>query len=167
MSWRGSASPSDRIFASLAYLLPLLDVVAFVGQVIANSDSFLKPLLRLIVVPLVPLLSIYYAFGGFMSFIIFIALFMLVVRNDAIAYFIRFNVMQAILLGIALSLFQIVWRYILGPIFPGDSMITQTLFNTVFLATLAAVGYSVVQSALGRVAEIPTISNAVRAQLPY
>lgn len=167
MSWRGSASPSDRIFASLAYVLPLLDVLAFVGQVIVGSGSFLTPLLVLIFVPLQPLFGLYYAFGGFMSFIIFIALFMLVVRNDAIAYFIRFNVLQAILLGIVLSLFQIIWRYILGPIFPVDSMITQTLFNTVFLATLAAVGYSVVQSALGRVAEIPTISNAVRAQLPY
>jgi hypothetical protein len=167
MSWRGSVSPSDRIFSCLAYVLPLLNVLGLTGPIIVGSGSFLAPLLLLIFIPLQPLFSLYYALGGIVSFIIFIALFMLVVRNEAIAYFIRFNVMQAILLGIALSLFSIVWQYILAAVFPPTSIITQTLFNTVFLATIAAVGYSIVQSAIGRFAEIPTISNAVRAQLPY
>ncbi|PZV07244.1 MAG: hypothetical protein DCF22_22340 [Leptolyngbya sp.] len=166
MSWRGSVSPSDRIFSCLAYLLPLLDVFGVVVGVILGSGSFLAPLLLVIFLPLQPLISIYY-FGGFMPLIIFFALYMLVVRNDKVSHFIRFNVMQAILIGIVLSLFSIVWRLVLAPIFPETSIVTQTLFNTLFLAAVGAAGYSIVQSALGRYAEIPTISEAAYSQVRY
>lgn len=167
MAWRGSTSPADRIFACLAYLLPLLDVVGMVGGMLMVSGSFLTPLLALIVLPLSPFIEIYYGFGGFMPLIIFFALYMLVVRNDKVAHFIRFNVMQAILIGIALSLFSIVWRYFLGAIFAPTNIVTQTLFNTVFLAVVAASLYSMVQSVLGRYAEIPTLSDAAYAQVRY
>ncbi|MBD2021803.1 hypothetical protein H6F43_16605, partial [Leptolyngbya sp. FACHB-36] len=45
------------------------------------------------------------------------------------------------------------------------TMLEQTLFNTIFLGVVAAVGYAVVQSALGRYAEIPTISEAAYTQV--
>lgn len=167
MTWRGSSSPTDRIFSSLAYLLPLLDVVGLVGGILLVSNSFLTPLLEIIVYPLSPLLSIYYGFGGFMPLIIFFALYMLVVRNDRMPHFIRFNVMQAILIGILLSLFSIIWRFVLASLLPPTNIITQTLFNTVFLATVAASLYCIVQSVLGRYAEIPTISEAAYTQVRY
>lgn len=165
MVWRGTTSSSDRVFACLVYLLPLLDVIGLVGRQLLFFESFLSPVLQAILVPLAPLISLYYGFGGFMPLIIFFALFILVVRNEAIAHFIRFNAMQAILIGILLSLFGILWSYIFSNLFPPASLVTQTLFNTVFLATLAAVGYSIVQSALGRYAEIPTLSDAAYTQV--
>lgn len=157
MTWRGSNTAQDRIFASLVYLVPLLDVLPF-GQ------SFLREFLGVSLGALLrfPLIQLYYA--PFVPFIVFFALFLLVVRNEGIAHFIRFNAMQAILISIVLSLFSIIWQYALGPIL-GVSLLSQTLFNTVFLGTLAAVGYSVVQSALGRYAEIPTISDAAYTQV--
>ncbi len=163
MAWRGSTSPTDRIFASLVYLLPLLDVIGLVYGVI-GSGSFLSPVLRAIAIPLMPLLSIYYGFGGFMPLIIFFALFLLVVRNESIVHFIRFNAMQSILFGIVLSLFSILWRYIFASFLSG-TLLEQTLFNTIFLGVVVGVGYSVVQSALGRYAEIPTISDAAYTQV--
>lgn len=165
MVWRGTTSSSDRVFACLVYLLPLLDVIGLVGRQLLFFESFLSPVLQAILVPLAPLISLYYGFGGFMPLIIFFALFILVVRNEAIAHFIRFNAMQSILIGILLSLFGILWSYIFSNLFPPASLVTQTLFNTVFLATLAAVGYSIVQSALGRYAEIPTLSDAAYTQV--
>lgn len=163
MSWRGSTSPSDRIFACLVYLIPLLDVIRLVYAQI-GSGSFLSPILNAIVVPLFPLIQLYFGFGGFMALIIFFALYLLVVRNESIAHFIRFNAMQAILFGIVLTLFDVLWRYALQLIFR-DSLLVQTIFNTVFIGGLAAIGYSVVQSALGRYAEIPTISDAAYTQV--
>jgi Chloroplast import apparatus Tic20-like len=161
MTWRGSTTVSDRIFACLVYLLPLLDVIGFVGRILIGTDSFLKPLVLVIAAPLSPLLAIY---TGFIPLIVFFALFLLVVRNESIAHFIRFNAMQAILFGIVLSLISIIWQYALAPVF-GSGLLTQTLFNAVFLGIVVAVGYSVVQSALGRYAEIPTISDAVYMQV--
>ncbi|EKQ68583.1 Tic20-like protein [Leptolyngbyaceae cyanobacterium JSC-12] len=167
MTWRGSSSPTDRIFACLTYLLPLLNVIGLVGVVLATSGSFLAPLLALVVIPLSPLLGIYYGFGGFMPLIVFFALYLLVVRNDRVAHFIRFNAMQSILIGILLSLFSIIWSYVLASIFPTTSLVAQTLFNSVFLATLGVSIYCIFQSALGRYAEIPTISEAAYTQVRY
>lgn len=167
MTWRGSSSPFDRIFACLAYLLPLLDVIGLVGIPLLQTGSFLSPLLNLITIPLAPLLGLYYGIP-FLPLVVFFALYLLVVRNEGISHFIRFNVMQAILFGIILALFSIIWQYALAPIFsalPSSNLIVETLFNTIFLATVVGTGYSIVQSALGRYAEIPTISEAVYTQV--
>lgn len=163
MAWRGSTSPTDRVFACIAYLLPVLDVLGFVGIPLLGSGSFLAPLIALIIQPLLPLLVFYYT-TPFLPLAVFFALYLLVVRNETIAHFIRFNVMQSILFGIVLSLFSIIWQYALDGIFKG-TLVQDTLFNTIFLGTIVAVGYAVIQSALGRYAEIPTISDAAYTQV--
>jgi hypothetical protein len=47
---------------------------------------------------------------------------------------------------------------ILQPLIRG--FFAEVLFNTIFLGVLVMVGYSVVQSARGRYAEMPVISEA-------
>lgn len=157
MTWRGSTDVKDRIFASLVYLLPLIDVLPF-------SQVFFEqfPQLSLIYAPLLPLIQIYYGFP-FAGMIIFFVLFLAVVRNDRISHFIRFNTMQAILIDILLILFGLLLRIILQGM--GMNLITETLYNVIFLGTLAACFYSVIQSALGRYAEIPTLSEAAYSQV--
>jgi Chloroplast import apparatus Tic20-like len=164
MSWRGSTTVSDRIFACLAYLLPILDLIGLVSGPLLMTQSFLTPLLRVLVIPLSPLLAIYGSLGGIVSFVVFFALYLLVVRNENLPHFIRFNTMQAILFAIVLSLIGLIWGYVLAPIL-GLGFLTQTLFNAIFLGMIVAVGFSIIQSALGKYAEIPTISEAVYMQV--
>jgi uncharacterized membrane protein len=95
--------------------------------------------------------------------IVFFALFILVVRNEKLSHFIRFNTMQAIMLDIVIFLFSILMQ-ILKPV-PGAGFAIETLANTIFLGILAAVVYSVFQSLMGKYAEIPTISDAVHMQV--
>jgi hypothetical protein len=156
MTFRGSTTVQDRIFASLPYLLPLMDVLPF--------GSFLLrqfPALGLIYLPLQPLLAVYNQ--PFVSLVVFFVLFLAVVRNEKIAHFVRFNVMQAILIGIVLSLMGLAFSILLPVL--GKSLLTETLFNIIFLGTLAASFYGIVQSALGRYAEIPGISEASYLQV--
>ncbi|MBD2042006.1 Tic20 family protein [Microcoleus sp. FACHB-672] len=157
MSWRGSTTVSDRIFASLPYLLPLIDGIAF-GQFLFAQF----PPLQLIFLPLLPLLKIY-STVPFAGLIIFFALFLLVVRNEKISHFIRFNTMQAILLDIVLMLCGIILPILTGGL--QIRFVMETLSNMIFLGVLAAFIYGVVQSAMGRYAEIPTISEAVHMQV--
>lgn len=157
MTWRGSATVSDRIFASLPYLLPLVDGVIF-GRYLFSQF----PALSIVFVPLIPLVQINST--PFVSLIIFFALFLLVIRNENISHFIRFNAMQAILLDIVIFLVSLLLR-ILDPV-PGIEFAIETLSNTLFLGIVAAFVYSVAQSLLGRYAEIPAISDAVRMQVP-
>lgn len=157
MTWRGSTSVADRIFACLPYLLPLIAGLQF-GAFLFRQFPFLAVLF----LPLQPLLAIYYSFP-FAGLIIFFILLFAVVRNDNISHFIRFNTMQAILLDIVL----IVSGLVVGLLTKGIDarLVVETLSNMLFLGTLAAVIYSVVQSLMGRYAEIPTISEAVHMQV--
>lgn len=157
MAWRGSITVKDRIFACLPYLLPLTEGLMF-GKYLFNQF----PALRVIFVPLDPVLLIYSTIP-FAGFIIFFALYLLVVRNEKINHFIRFNTMQALLLDIIISLCGFLLP-ILGPI-PGIEFAIETLANTIFLGVVVAVIYAFAQSLLGRYAEIPAISDAVYMQV--
>lgn len=158
MAWRGSTTPLDRTFASLTYLIPLIDALAFAAPLLTQF-----PVLQVFLIPLQPILVIYSA-NRFVSLIVFFALYLLVVRNESINRFIRFNAMQAILLSIIVSLCSIVINYLIGPIL-GTGLLMETLYNVIFLGILAAVVYSVAQSVMGRYAEIPTLSDAVHMQV--
>lgn len=157
MAWHGSTTFPDRIFACLPYLLPLIEVFAF-GQFLMNDF----PLLGLIFLPLLPLLKIYYGVR-YAGLIIFFALWLLVVRNENIAHFIRFNTMQAIILDIVIFVCGILTDLV--RLVPGSGFAIQTLETTIFLGIVAAVIYSVAQSLMGKYAEIPAISDAVHMQV--
>ncbi|MBV6621620.1 MAG: hypothetical protein KI793_01480 [Rivularia sp. (in: Bacteria)] len=157
MTWRGTTTVKDRIFASLPYLLPLIEGLAF-GSFLLNQF----PALRVIFIPILPVIAIYNGIP-FAGLVVFFALFMLVVRNEKIAHFIRFNTMQAILLDIVLVLCGLVVRA-LSPV-PGANFAIETLANTIFIGLIAAIVYSVAQTIMGRYAEIPAISDAVYMQV--
>lgn len=158
MTWRGSTTVKDRIFACLPYLLPIVEVFAY-GQFFLTQF----PPVQLLFLPLLPLLRIYYGVR-YAGLIIFFVLFIFVVRNEKISHFIRFNTLQAILLDIVIFLFGILTDVV--GLIPAGSFVLQTLYTTIFLGIVAAVVYSIVQSLWGRYAEIPAISDAVYTQLP-
>ena len=157
MTWRGTTTVKDRVFACLPYLLPLISALPFGIHLFQQF-----PALQVLFLPLQPVLIIYNAIP-FAGLVVFFLLFLLVVRNERIAHFIRFNTMQAILLDILLVLCSLVFSILLPAL--QFNLLTETLVNIVFLGTLAACGYSVVQSILGRYAEIPALSEAVYAQV--
>ena len=165
MTWRGSVDFKDRFFAALVYALPLVYVLPFGDFLISQTQQIpiLGIIIGIIYLPLQPLISIYYSFP-FAGIIIFFALFFAVVRNERISHFIRFNTMQAILIDILLVLCRwvmLIFERGLG----GNNLLIVTLYNVIFLGTLAACLYSIIQSATGRYAEIPTISEAAYSQV--
>ncbi|MGB2923819.1 MAG: Tic20 family protein [Limnothrix sp.] len=152
-----TAEPTDRLFGALPYLLPLVYALPFGIPLLMKF-----PILSVIYLPLQPLIQIYsFPFAGL---IIFFILYSAVVRNTNISYFIRFNTLQAILIDIGLILFGLVIRLFgVG----GGGLLVETLSNVAFLATLIACIYAMIQSFLGKYAELPTVSQAAYAQLPY
>lgn len=154
MTWRGSTDTKDRIFGALVYLIPLYYAVYNFGSYVLSQ----LPALEVILIPLAPVAYIY-SMIPLAELIVFFVLFLAVVRNPKISYFIRFNTLQAILIDIALFLLVLVGQILQVP------FLFQIFSSVVFIATLAACFYSIVQSILGRYAEIPTISNAAYSQL--
>ena len=146
----------QRLLALLAYLLPWSDALPF-GESLDN----IFPALQWLVVPAIPLLLLENSvpFGGFLLFLV---LFLAVVRNPRIPYFLRFNVLQAILIDIVLVVLSLAFQLLrLGSLgFAG-----RTLANTVFLGIFVLLLFAVVQCIRGQEADVPSLSEAVRMQL--
>jgi hypothetical protein len=147
----------QRLLAVLAYLLPWSDGVAF-GRYLFP----LFPPLQWLTLPALPVLMVQQMvpFGGFLLFLV---LYLAVVRNQKVPYYLRFQVLQAILIDIVLVVVSLAFSVLLAPL--GAGFAVRTLSNTVFLAVLLLVAFAVVECLRGRQAEIPSLSEAVRMQL--
>ncbi|MBX2866145.1 MAG: hypothetical protein KTR27_21545 [Leptolyngbyaceae cyanobacterium MAG.088] len=163
MTWRSTTEISDKILGSLPYLLPLFDAVT-VGnalfKLIANFPV-LAPVGEVLLLLLSPLI-LFYSRIPFGSLIIFFALFLLVVRNSNISHFIRFNTLQAILIGFIISIGGLLLSLLQ---LPGLELITDAFYNVLLFGGVGAVGYSIYRCLLGQYPEIPTISEAVNIQI--
>lgn len=167
MTWRGSTTPLDRVFACLVYAFPMVEAL------LLYSGSFFRqlPFMEVFFVPLMPFVIVYGLIQrivplGLGGLLIFVALLFFVVRNDRICHFVRFNTMQAILIGIVLTIFALIWQFFQTAL-PGlqVSLLQDTVFNVLFLGTMIGSIYSIVQSIRGKYAEIPTLSDAVYMQV--
>lgn len=158
MAWRGSSTATDRLFASLPYLLPLVAGMWFGGFLFRQF-----PALEVLKLPLYPVIVLYSTIP-YADLVLFFILLMAVVRNYKLPHFIRFNTMQALLLDIALVLIQLLFG--LFPPLKDLGFVSETFFNTVFLAALASCGFAVVQTVRGLYAEIPVIADAAYTQVP-
>ncbi|URR35721.1 hypothetical protein NBE99_00895 [Thermosynechococcus sp. HN-54] len=156
MTWRATTTVPDRIFASLAYLLPLFYVMPFGGFLFE-----LFPPLQALVLVVLPVALIYSI--PFAGLLVFMLLYLLVVRNNRMSLFIRYNTMQALLMGIVLFIVQLLVQLLIRV--ASFDLLIKVLFNFVFIATVIGVVYAVVQSVRGIYAEIPTLSDATKSQV--
>ena len=147
----------QRLLGLLAYLLPWSDALSF-GRELYN----LFPWISYLALPATPVLLLERSipFGGFLLFLV---LFLVVVRNPNVPYYLRFNVLQAILLDILLVVLALAFNVLLSPL--GNSLMIRTLNNTVFIGALVLVLYASIQCVRGKEADLPTLSEAVRMQL--
>ena len=148
----------DRSFGALIYLFPLIYALPF-GIALLTQFPWLYQFFS-------PLIAIYGLTNSlpFASLIIFFGLWFAVVRNDNVSYFLRFNGMQAILMNILQILFSLIMG-ILVPAFGAQSLITETLNNTIFMGSVVACFYCIFRSIQGQYAELPAISEAASSQI--
>lgn len=173
MTWRGATTTQERILACLPYLVPLLNAYDFGIFLFAQF-----PPLYLLFFPIRVLRPIYLLGGGglsIVSLLVFIGLYIGVVRNNRIRHLIRYNAMQAIMMGITLSLILMLFSLTdivgsavvtptAGSTTPDASLFFILLFDVLFLGTIGIVVYSVFHTLRGHHAEVPVISNAAYAQ---
>ena len=162
MNFRGTVTGLDRFLASLPYLLPLFSVLPLflLGAMLLPGADILSPVLSAVVGISVMSGAL---FGQYGSLIVFFGLYLLVVRNSEVKYFIRFHTMQSLLFGIAASLVGLVLS-LLGPAL---GPLETWLGLLVSLAVGGASIYSIFCSIMGNYGSIPVISEAVESQLRF
>jgi hypothetical protein len=135
MNGHSDVEAKDRILAGLAYLMPILSVMTLSPLVFD-----ILPFLRTLYMLLMPLINIYSS--GMVSFGIFFLLYILVLKKPQVSRFIRFNVLQAILLGILLSLAGLVIGNMLTVII--GATVSLIVLKVVLLAVGVAAAWGVV-----------------------
>nr|YP_009392613.1 hypothetical protein [Bostrychia tenella]ARW61175.1 hypothetical protein [Bostrychia tenella] len=153
----------DRFSSILPYGLPLLEGLQNFGQQILPDYPFsLMSLYKKTLMPLV----IFYVTHPALAFVIFFVLYYLFVRTKSpipSRPFIRFNVLQSILLFLINSLLGAAFRAL--PIEFRMSLYGLMLCNTLFWFVLSTIIYSIVKSIQGKYSKIPVISQAVKIQI--
>lgn len=153
----------DRCGSVIPYWLPLLEGLQNFGQQILPDYPFsVMSIYRKTLMPLV----LFYVTHPALAFIVFFILYYLFVRAKSPVPdrpFIRFNVLQSILLFLINSLLGATFRAL--PIEFRVSLYGLMLCNTLFWFVLSTIVYSVIKAIEGRYAKIPVISQAVRIQI--
>nr|YP_009500375.1 hypothetical protein [Gracilariopsis heteroclada]AXE43537.1 hypothetical protein [Gracilariopsis heteroclada] len=153
----------DRLGSILPYWLPLLEGLQNFGQQILPDYPF--SIMQIYKKTLMPLV-IFYVTHPTLAFIIFFILYYLFVRTKSPIPdrpFIRFNVLQSILLFLINSLLGATFRAL--PIEFRTSLYGLMLCNTLFWFVISTISYSILKSIEGKYAKIPVISQAVRIQI--
>ena len=121
------------------------------------------PLLRVLIVPAIPVIQLQRVVpcGGLLLFFV---LFLGVVRNPNVPYFLRFNALQALLTDIVVIVLSFAFSILLRPI-AGASLLVGTLSSTVVIAVLAILVFAIIECLRGREPDLPGLSQAVRMQL--
>nr|YP_009295193.1 Tic20 family protein Ycf60 [Dasya binghamiae]AOH77205.1 Tic20 family protein Ycf60 [Dasya binghamiae] len=153
----------DKLGSIIPYILPLLEGLQNFGQQILPDYPFsLMSLYKKTLMPLV----IFYVTHPALAFIAFFVLYYLFVRAKSPIPnrpFIRFNVLQSILLFLINSLLGVTFRAL--PIEFRVNIYGLMLCNTLFWFVLSTITYSAVKAIQGNYAKIPVISQAVRIQI--
>jgi len=147
----------QRFACIFIYMLPWSDALPF------GTNLFIEiPILQWIALPAFPIL-ILERLIPFGSLLLFIIIFIGLVRNSKVPYFIRFNALQAILIDISIILLNYTFQVLIYPI--GNNLIVRSLSTTILLAVFSVIIYSIIECIQGKEPEIPLISQAVKMQL--
>lgn len=153
----------DRFASIFPYGLPLMEGLQNFGQQVLPDYPFsVMTLYKKTLMPLV----IFYVTNPALAFITFFALYYLFVRSKSPIPnrpFIRFNVLQAILLFLINSLLGSAFRAL--PIEFRVSLYGLILCNTLFWFVLSTISYASFKALEGKYANIPVISQAVKIQI--
>ncbi|MBE9070216.1 hypothetical protein IQ260_26600, partial [Leptolyngbya cf. ectocarpi LEGE 11479] len=140
MTWRSTPETSDKILGSLPYLLPLFRAVLVGGAIFKLIANFpvLAPIGEVLLLLITPVMFVYGLLPfGLGDIAVFFAIFFLVVRNPNISHFIRFNALQAILIGFIISIGSLLLSVVS---LPGLELVTDTFYNMLLFGGVAAVG---------------------------
>nr|YP_009297662.1 hypothetical protein Hrvl_146 [Hildenbrandia rivularis]AOM67206.1 hypothetical protein Hrvl_146 [Hildenbrandia rivularis] len=153
----------DKYGSIVPYWLPLLEgSMNFGMRVISQYPKYISLLYGKYILPL---LEIYIAYP-ILAFVVFFLLYYLFIRLDRpirTSSFVRFHILQAILLFLINSVLGASYKSL--PIEFRSSLAGLAVTNILFLFTVSTIIYSVIKSIEGQYPEIPIISEAVKMQI--
>ena len=147
----------EKVLGILLYMIPWADSLPF------GNHLFIKyPLIQIIQIPAIPIILIERSIP-FGNLLLFLAVFIGLIRNQKISYFIRFNALQAILINIGLIILNYIFQLLLNPF--ASTLIIRTFSSTILIGIFSLISYASWCCSQGNEPDLPGISNAVKMQL--
>ena len=150
-------SNGERILGILLYMIPWTDSLKF------GNHLYLKyPFIQIIQLPAIPIILIERTIP-FGSLLLFLAIFIGLVRNNKVSYFLRFNALQSLLINIGIIIVSFIFEIIFNPF--SSSLIIRTISSTLLISLFSVIVYCVLSCMQGKEPNLPGISQATKIQL--
>ena len=150
-------SIGEKILGVLLYMIPWADCLTF------GNHLYIKyPFIQIIQVPAIPIILIERSIP-FGSLLLFLAIFLGLVRNSKVSYFLRFNALQSLLINIGIIIVSFIFEIIFSPFL--NSLIIRTFSSTLLFSLFAVIVYCVWSCTQGNEPNLPGVSQATKMQL--
>jgi len=150
-------SIGTRILGVLLYMIPWSDSLSF------GNHLYLKyPFTQIIQIPAIPIILIERSIP-FGSLLLFLAIFIGLIRNSKVSYFLRFNALQSLLINIGIIIISFIFEIIFSPFL--NSLIIRTFSSTLLISLFSVIVYCVCSCSQGKEPILPGISQATKMQL--
>ena len=138
-------------------MIPWADCLTF------GNHLYVKyPFTQIIQIPAIPIILIERSIP-FGNLLLFLAIFIGLVRNTQISYFLRFNALQSLLINIGILIVNFIFEIIFSPFL--NSLIIRTFSSTLLFSLFAVIFYCVWSCTQGNEPDLPIISEATKMQL--
>ena len=146
-----------KILGVLLYMIPWADCLKF------GNHLFIKyPLIQIIQIPAIPIFLIERSLP-FGNLLLFLVIFIGIVRNSKMSYFLRFNALQSLLINIGIIIISFIFEIIFDPFL--NSLFIRTFSSTLLIGSFSMIVYCVWACTQGNEPDLPLISEATKMQL--
>lgn len=153
---------SERILAVLAFIFPFTEISFFFGAKVFLSTETIP--LKLFYVNHIAKLASFYEANVYLVFAIMLGIFIVCSRGTIrLTKFVRFNVIQAILLNIVCQCIGSIYGFL--PIILRESTLGVLLANFFYFGTIIIMAYSSFLIFCGRYPKIPILTEAAKLQV--
>jgi len=152
----------ERGLCIVAFIFPLVEVTSYFGpKVFLSTES---AVLRSFYLNHVMKFTSFYTDNNLLIFIFMVWVFIVCSRGSIpLTKFVRFNVIQAILLNIICSCLGVIFTFL--PIVLRESLLGIIFANFLFLSISLLIGYSSLLIVYGKFPRIPILTEAAKLQV--
>jgi uncharacterized membrane protein len=153
---------SERGVGIFSYIFPFIEVSYYFGsKVFLSTDSIA---LKYFYVRYIDKLANLYATNTYLIFALMVGIFLICSRGTLpLTKFVRFNVIQAILVNIICSCIGSIFSFL--PIIFRESIIGILFANFIYLGIMGLILYASFMIFFGRYPKIPVLSEAAKLQV--
>lgn len=153
---------AERGLSIAAFIFPLVEIASYFGpKVFLGTESII---LRSFYFNYLIKITNFYTSNNLLIFFFMVWIFIICSKGSVpLTKFLRFNVIQAILLNIICSCFGVIFTFL--PVVLRESMIGSIFANFLFLGMVLLIAYSSLLIIYGRFPKIPILSEAAKMQV--